>query len=210
MSPIRERSREGSDTSARRIPAGRLIGTRCAPAYDPGMLAIAFVVASVVLSPPFGPAEASAVDDTDGLTIEIQVAVSGPWEAVLARPFSSFEELAPTALVDRGDGTWGALVRLPTAEDWSLVFDAIDPEGEAIRSDTASLTELGVDPVVVAGPPDGALPSEPVPASTWWLVAGIALAFAALGALAWWTFASDGAAASPGGETVDGGGDADE
>lgn len=150
------------------------------------------VLASVVLSSPFGSAEAAAIADDDGLTVEMSIAVSGTVSVVIVRPFSSFEQLPPTALVDRGDGTWGGLVVLPSAEDWSIVFDAIDPEGEAFRSETTTLTALGVDPVVVAGPPDAPVPSRGIDASTLWLIAAVLLAAGALGALAWWTFAGTG------------------
>ncbi len=148
-------------------------------------------MASVVLANPFGIAEAAAIADDDGLTVEMSVAVSGTFSVVIVRPFSSFEQLPPTALVDRGDGTWGGLVALPSAEDWSIVFDAIDPEGEAFRSDTTTLTALGVDPVVVAGPPEAPVPSRGIDASAMWLITAVVLAMAALGALAWWTFAGD-------------------
>lgn len=149
-------------------------------------------VASVVLSSPFGTAEAAAIDDDDGLTVEMSVAVSGAVAVVIVRPFSSFEQLPPTALVDRGDGIWGGLVVLPSAENWSIVFDAIDPEGEAFRSETTTLIALGVDPVVVAGPPDAPVSSRGIDASTLWLIAAVVLATAALGVLSWWTFAGAG------------------
>jgi hypothetical protein len=153
---------------------------------------LVLVLASVVLSSPFGTAEAAAIADDDGLTVEMSIAVSGTVSVVIVRPFSSFEQLPPTALFDRGDGTWGGLVVLPSAEDWSIVFDAIDPDGEAFRSDTTSLTALGVDPVVVAGPPAAPVPSRGIDASTLWLIAAVLLAAGALGALAWWTFAGAG------------------
>ena len=156
------------------------------------MLAITSILLAVALSAPFGQADASAVDDREGLTVEVSVEVTGSFEVVIVRPFSSFEELPPTALIDRGDGTWGGTVRLPTAEDWSVVFDAIEPGGEAKRSDTTTLSAMGVDPVVVSGPPDEPLPGRPIPATTWWLIAGIVLALGALGVLAWWTFSGDG------------------
>jgi hypothetical protein len=159
------------------------------------------VLAAVSLAAPFGAAEAAAVAEADGaVTIEISVAVSETYSAVLVRPFSSFEELAPTALRDRGDGTWGGFLVVPTAEDWSIVFDAIAPGGGSSRSETTSLTALGVDPVVVEAPPGAPLPSRSIDATTVWLLVGVILAMAALGALAWWTFSgssSDGAPVEP-------------
>lgn len=190
---VRERSDRSGD---------REIRTRSPAAYDPGMLLVAALLA-VTLASPFGSAQATAIDDSDGLTIEVDVAVVGTWVTVLARPFSSFEELPPTALFDRGDGTWGGEVRLPSAEDWSIAFDAIDPDGETERSDSATLTALGVDPVVVDAPPHAPVPSRPIPVSTWWLVAGIVLALAALGALAWWTFSGPGGAEPTAGTSSD-------
>lgn len=147
------------------------------------------VIALVTLASPFGDAEAAGVALDDRLTIEVSVEVRGTFEAVIVTPFSSFEELPKTALRNRGDGTWGGLVELPSAEDWSVVFDAIEPDGTASRSETVTLTELGVDPVVVGAEPAEPIPGDPIPASTWWLIGGILLALAALGALAWWTFA---------------------
>lgn len=175
------------------------------------MPAITIVLLAVVLAVPFGRAEAAAVDDTDGLVVDVSVEVDGEWSVVLVRPFSSFEELPPTALVDRGDGVWGGRVRLPTAEDWSIVFDAIDADGDAVRSETTTLTAMGVDPVVVEAPPSTPVPSEPIPATTWWLIAGIVLALAALGVLAWWTFSDRegdlGEDEGPAGDGGDGGDD---
>jgi hypothetical protein len=147
------------------------------------------ILAAVTLAAPFGGAEAAAVAEADGaVTVEISVAVSESYSVVLVRPFSSFEELAPTALTDRGDGTWGGFLVVPTAEDWSIVFDGIAPDGSASRSETTSLTALGVDPVVVEAPPVAPLPSRSIDATTIWLLVGVVLALAALGALAWWTF----------------------
>jgi hypothetical protein len=152
------------------------------------MLAITLFLAAVVLAVPFGEANAAALDDSDGLTIEVSVEIDGSYGVVLVRPFSSYEELAPTALRNLGDGTWGGLVVLPTAEDWFVVFDAIEPDGTSTRSESTTLTAMGVDPVVVQGEPEAPV-SRSIDTSTWWLIAGAVLALAALGALAWWTFA---------------------
>ena len=159
------------------------------------MTMLVALIAAIALTSPFGTAEGTAIDDSDGLVITVSVEVVGTYEVVLVRPFSSFEELPPTALIAREDGAWGGTVRLPSAENWSLVFDAIEPDGASDRSDSVTLIDLGIDPVVVDGAPTAPVDSGPVPTSTWWLVVGVVLAAAALGALAWWTF-SDGAAST--------------
>ncbi|MDJ0790837.1 MAG: hypothetical protein QNJ71_02975 [Acidimicrobiia bacterium] len=151
------------------------------------MLVVLSIMVSVVLAAPFGEATAAAIDDEDGLAIEVSVEVNRASEAVLFRPFSTFEELPPTALRSLGDGTWGGVVVLPTAEDWFVVFELIEPDGATERSDTTTLVELGVDPVVVSGEPEAPVSSS-FEASTWWLIVGMVLALGALGALAWWTF----------------------
>ena len=177
---------------------GRLRNPRAQPRYVvairrvrtlAGVNLLAAIIALVTLTSPFGDAEASAIDLDEGLTVDVVVEVTGTFEAVLVRPFSSFEELPPTALADLGDGTWAGAVRLPTAWNWSVVFDALTRGGESSRSEGVSLLELGVDPVVVGVEPTGPAPSDPIPATTWWLVGGVVLALVALGLLGWWTFA---------------------
>lgn len=155
------------------------------------MMLFAIALLAVALAPPFGAAEAAAVSDVGGLTVEMTVELTRSTDVVLVRPFSSFEELPPTALRDRGDGTWGGFVVLPTADNWSVVFEVIDPDGSTVRSDTTDLIALGVDPVVVAGEPTTPLPRRAIDATTWWLIGGVTLALAAIGALAWWTFGAD-------------------
>ena len=144
----------------------------------------------VVLVSPFGAVEGKAVSDEAGLTVEITVTVDRTFEAVLVRPFSSFEELPPTALVALDTDTWGGRVTFPTAEDWSLVFDGLEAEGEAHRSEAVTLTDIGVDRLVVAGEPAPGV-GRSLDSSTWWLIGGMITALAALAALVWWTFAPD-------------------
>ncbi len=171
---------------------------------------IAMLVAAVTLASPFGAAEGAALSVDDELVIEVSVVVTGTYETVLVRPFSSYDELPPTALVGSDDGTWSGIVSLPTAEDWSVVFDAIARDGTSVRSETTSLSALGVDPAVIAGPPTTPVPGRPIDASTWWLIGGMVLAVCALAALAWWTFAGgdDGGSADPAdGEGSQGGAD---
>ena len=159
-------------------------------AYDVGVLYLLAVVAVVVLTSPFGVAEGSAVADDYGLTVEMTVAVNSTFEAVLVRPFSPFEELPPTALIAIDANTWGGLVTFPTAQDWSFVFEGLGAGGESDRSDTVTLTEIGVDPLVISGDPTP-LPGRSFDSSTLWLIAAMVLVLAALAALAWWTFAPD-------------------
>jgi hypothetical protein len=148
------------------------------------------ILTIMVLAPPFGAVEGKAVADDRGLTVEITVEVDRTFEAVLVRPFSSFEELPPTALIPIGNAKWGGLVTFPTPEDWSFVFDGLEAEGEAARSEAMTLTDIGVDPLVVADEP-ARLPGRSLDTSTWWLIAAMVLALAALSALAWWTFTPD-------------------
>lgn len=149
------------------------------------------VIAIVVLASPFGAVEGSAVDDQNGLTVEITIEVDETFEAVLIRPFSSFEEIPPTALAPLDDDTWGGFVTFPTAENWLMVFDAHDSQGTATRSESMTLTDIGVDPLVVAGEPVERA-GRSLDGSTWWLIGAVVAALGALAILAWWTF-SDGA-----------------
>ncbi len=148
------------------------------------------IVAAVVLMPPFGAVEAKAVSDVGGLTVEITVEVDKTFEVVLVRPFSSFEELPPTSLLAVDTETWRGLVTFPSAEDWSVVFDGLEADGTASRSGAVTLTEMGVDPLVVVGEPSP-LPRRSIARSTWWLIGGMITALASLAVLAWWTFAPD-------------------
>ncbi len=155
--------------------------------YAGSVLYVLAALALVILSSPFGAVEGRAVADDRGLTVEITVEVERTFEAVLVRPFSSFEELPPTALALIGRGTWGGLVTFPTAEDWSLVFDGLEAGGESFRSDSVTLTDIGVDPVVVEGDPAPAR-GRVIDSSTWWLIGAMITALAALATLTWWTF----------------------
>ncbi|GMQ92652.1 MAG: hypothetical protein BMS9Abin12_0129 [Acidimicrobiia bacterium] len=148
------------------------------------------IIAIVALSSPFGPVEGKAVSDEAGLTVQITIEVDRAFEAVLVRPFSAYEELPPTALVFIDTDMWGGLVNFPTAEDWALVFDGIESDGASSRSESVTLTEIGVDPLVVADEP-ARLPGRSIDSSTWWLIGAGVFALAALAALAWWTFANE-------------------
>ncbi len=154
----------------------------------PTLLAILTVV---VLTSPFGTAAATAIDDTKGLTVEVTVEYSRSAVAVIARPFSDYEELPPTALVEGTDGAWIGWVELPTAQNWQIAFEAFESDGTATLSDGSTLIELGVDEIVIASEVEGPLPSEPwLPAGSIWLIVGIVSMVAALVLLSFWTFGS--------------------
>jgi len=153
-------------------------------------LAVA-LIALILLPAPFGEAEAGAVSLDGGLTIEVVVEADGPFTVVLAQPFSSFEQLPPTALADLGDGTWGGFVKLPTAENWNLVFDAFESDGTTVRSGSTNLIELGVDRVIVTGEPEESSVSRGFSTGSIWLAVAVVLLVVSLAALAWWTFSGD-------------------
>lgn len=147
------------------------------------------ILLMVTLAAPFGDVVGSAVALDPGVTVEITVDVTETFEAVLVRPFSSFEELPPTALVALDGSTWRGTVTFPTAENWSFVLDGLEADGETTRSDAVTLIEIGVDPVVVNGDPV-LLPPRTLAPGTWWLIGAVVLALLALAALMYWTFAT--------------------
>lgn len=147
------------------------------------------LLAGVVLASPFGVAEASAIDNSHGLTVEMTVAYDPSATAVIVRPFSDYEELPPTAMTLREDGTWIAWVVLPTSQNWKIGFEGFPAKGGSELSETTDLLAMGVDAVVLTSPDPAPLPPKPlIPEGSFWLIVGALLAVAALGALAWWTF----------------------
>ena len=153
---------------------------------------VAWLVAAVILTSPFGEASATAIDDSDGLVVEVSVEYDTDASAVILRPFSDFEELPPTAMAAQPDGTWFAWVELPTAQNWQIAFEAFKPGGGSNISDGTSLVELGVDPVVIESEIVAPLPGAPlIPKGSWWLIVAIVVGILALGGLAYWAFAAD-------------------
>ena len=119
------------------------------------------------------------------------VEYSGSASAMIARPFSDFEELPPTALVEESGGTWIGWVELPTAQNWQIAFEAFELDGVSNLSDGSTLIELGVDEIIIKSDVEGPLPSKPlIPAGSIWLIAGVLAMVAALVLLAFWTFGS--------------------
>ena len=163
------------------------------------MIPILALIAMVTLGAPFGDATAGAISLDNGMTIEVIVEVDRSFDVVIARPFSSFEELPPTALSDLGNGSWGGFVTLPTPENWSILFDAFETDGTTFRSDTTDLLAMGVDKVVIAGDPLPPASGAGWPVATVWLALAVVLIFGSLAALTWWTFSGD-----PDGEDLEG------
>ncbi len=171
------------------------------------------ILLSVTLTPPFGEAEARALTVTGAITIDVSVKVEGTPTTVIARITGLAGELPPQALVDRGGGIWGTIIRLTGREDVLIAFEYIDADGTTTISSSSKLTALGVDPAVIAP----SLPTTPPPDEPGidpFLIAGLA---AALGALilfgVWagagikesvkptdWTYASTEAAKGPSGD----------
>ncbi len=143
------------------------------------------ILLSVTLTPPFGEAEARALTVTGAITIDVSVEVEGTPTTVIARITGLAGELPPQALVERGGGIWGTIIRLTGREDVLIAFEYIDADGTTTISDSSRLTELGVDPAVIAP----SLPTTPPPDEPGidpLLLAGVAAALGALVLLGVW------------------------
>jgi hypothetical protein len=154
---------------------------------------MSFLVAlllSVVLSPPFGVAEATAVSTTGGLTLEVVVEVGAPATAVLVRPVGQETELPPVALTDQGDGTWAGIVELTTVENISVAFELVPSSGPSTVSEVHTLTELGVDQAIFESPQtvSAAEEDEDDVANRQWVWLALAAGAAGLALLIIWAF----------------------
>lgn len=107
---------------------------------------------TVSLSAPFGDASARLIGFTpEQITIEVSVATVEPAALVLLRGQDvAGTELDPVALIQREDGTWGAVVELPARNDLRLVFELIPPVGGSILSEASTLPDLGIPPDVLS------------------------------------------------------------
>lgn len=166
---------------------------------------LAVLIAAVMLASPFGEADATAIDLSEGLTIEISVEYDVEASAVIVRPYSDFEELPPTAMALQPDGSWFAWVELPTAQNWQIAFEGFRIDGTSDLSRGTDLIELGVDRVVIESEVAEPLPKKPlIPSGSWWLVVAIVVAVLALVGLAYWAFADPATEDDDGAETVAG------
>ncbi len=143
------------------------------------------ILLSVTLTPPFGEAEARALTVTGAITIDVSVEVEGTPTTVIARITGLAGELPPQALVERGGGIWGTIIRLTGREDVLIAFEYIDADGTTTISESSRLTALGVDPAVIAP----SLPTTPPPDEPGidpLLLAGVAAALGALVLFGFW------------------------
>lgn len=151
---------------------------------------LAFLFAlSVTLAPPFGEAEARAVDAGLGLVVEVTVEVQDGAAAVLARGVGIAGELGPVALSDLGDGRWGGQLTLDGRENIQVAFEAIRADADDVVSELHTLEELGVDPAVLGeARPATDTTASSASRSSWWLVLAAGAGLAALLLVAAWTF----------------------
>lgn len=174
------------------------------------MAVLLALVAAVVLSPPFGRAEARAVAVEPRLVVAVTVEVGGAPTAVLVRGRGLGGELPPVALSRLGPGRWGGFVEVGGVEDLRIAFEAISPDGRSVLSTPSSLTELGVDAGIFRR--SSPVPSTPAPRGTSpeaWLLLGVVAGAAALGALAVWARRGGGESSAPSSQD-EGGADADD
>jgi len=156
------------------------------------MLMALILALSVTLAPPFGEAEARAVEAGFGLVVEVTVVVEDGASAVLVRGIGVTGELDPVALSDLGDGRWGGRLNLDGKENIQVAFEAIRVDDDAVISDLHTLEELGVDPAVLGearSTVDTTAPSGSS-GSGWWLVLAAAAGFSALLLVAIWAIRS--------------------
>jgi hypothetical protein len=106
------------------------------------------IVFSVLLTFPFGNAEATALSTVGGLTFEVRVEVFEPASAVLVRGKGLVDELPPVSLVDQEDGTWAGIVEMPIVEDILIGFELIPLNGPSVLSGLHPLTDYGIDSAV--------------------------------------------------------------
>lgn len=141
-------------------------------------VAAALLLLVVELGSGFSGGEATGTGLTPDLIevrLEVDVAESdGPVVAHLALPG---EDVATHPMLDGGEGRWTMVTELRPA-NWQVVFEALTA---GILSEPASLTELGLDPdllAVSAPTTDTGSPTEDA-SPPWWQLS-VALAAAAL------------------------------
>jgi len=153
-----------------------------------GAVAFVLFLVAVTLAPPFGVAEATALEAGPPFVVSVTVTVSGEPEVVLMRPISAAGELPPVAMVARGEGEWGGVLRLTAREDLHLAFEVLQREGTTVISDPSTLVDLGVDPAVftLASPTTTTDAGASLPTGFGWLAAAVVAVVGSIAAVAVW------------------------
>ena len=143
------------------------------------------ILLTVTLQAPFGEAGAQILGAPGARTFDLTVQVEGTPAAVIARMTGVAGELDPVALVPRGSGVYGQVVRLTAWEDISISFEYIAADGETTISAASTLSALGVEvddakPSVETPPPVEETGLDPV------LLGGLAAALAAVVLMGFW------------------------
>lgn len=156
---------------------------------------------SATLSAPFGEASARLIGFTpQNVTFEVSVEVIEPAALVLLRGEDvAGTEVEPVALLQREDGTWGAVVELPARRDITLVFELVPPVGGSVLSDPASLADLGIRPDVLSfgQPPPVVVEESSSIEGLPWIILALAAGLAALALLFVWLRTSSVGVATP-------------
>jgi hypothetical protein len=144
------------------------------------------ILLSVTLQAPFVEAEAHILGVPSARTVEVTVTVEGEPISVAARITDQTGATQSVALVQRGDGKFGQVMRLKDWADMEVSFEYVSVEGESTISSTSTLSALGVA-IPGAAPPVTAAP-EPVSSGiNPWIVAGIAAALGTIVLLGFWS-----------------------
>lgn len=145
---------------------------------------------AVSFSAPFDEASARLIGFTpEDVTIEVSVTLTEPAAIVLLRGEDvAGTEVEPVALIQREDGSWGAVVELPARRDIVLVFEHIPPAGGSVLSAGATMVELGIPASALnaVATPESVEESNSIAGLPWIIVAVLA-ALTAIGLLIVWS-----------------------
>jgi hypothetical protein len=144
------------------------------------------ILLSVTLQAPFVQAEAQILGVPAARTVDVTVTVEGEPMSVAARITDGAGSTQVVALVQRGEGTFGQVVRLAEWADMEIAFEYVSAEGESTISSTSTLSALGVE-IPGAAPPVTAAPESAPSRINPLMVAGIAVALGAIVLLGFWS-----------------------
>lgn len=147
---------------------------------------LVWVLAAVLLSPPFGEAAATAEPGPgDGMTVRVSVVVDDDPTVVVARLVFADGAATAVALVPGEGGAWTGSARVARRENARVAFEAIDADGSSTASAPTTLTALGAAAAVVSPRPPAPEPS-PEPGRVPWGWLGLVTGAASLVLLGAW------------------------